>query len=360
MNSFDSHPTGRRSDLRLVYGFLLSFVVLFTLTSSIQAIPLANYHKNLQQAITALDTLVQTDEEESPAGYRKRVDETLASILAALPKDQVVQSGPDICNVDNSWLHEQLEELKKADDAERPVIVAHTLERLQAIEERVAEIEKPVLPSVGKTGASERLAAILRRSEYAQQSREGSAIARLWRELVRWLMSLLPKFTPLKPGQAGLFSKLAQILVIAITLAVIAYVLTRFAPRLIRARKQKAKSKPQPRIVLGERLEPEESAVDLLSEAEALARQGELRAAIRKAYIALLVELGDRKIISLAQHKTNRDYLRSVSGVPALYSKMNGLTDSFERHWYGFDHATLDDWHHFRAAYKSALHETGN
>jgi hypothetical protein len=133
-----------------------------------------------------------------------------------------------------------------------------------------------------------------------------------------------------------------------------------FAPRLVSARKQKAKGKPQPRIVLGERLEPEESAVDLLSEAEALARQGEVRAAIRKAYIALLVELGDRKIISLAQHKTNRDYLRSVSGVPSLYSKMAGLTDSFERHWYGFAHTTLDDWHHFRAAYKSALQESGN
>ena len=112
--------------------------------------------------------------------------------------------------------------------------------------------------------------------------------------------------------------------------------------------------------MLGEHLEPDESAVDLLSEAEALARQGELRAAIRKAYIALLVELGDRKIISLAQHKTNRDYLRSVSGIPVLYSKMTGLTDSFELHWYGFANATLDDWHHFRAAYKAALHESGN
>jgi hypothetical protein len=360
MPSLDLQETSPRSVPHLVYGFPLSFIVLFLLSGSIQAIPLADYHKNLQQAISALDTLLQQDEGESLADYQKRVNETSAAVRAALPKKQVVQSGADICNVDNSWLHAQLEEFEKAADSERPTIVAHTLERLQAIEERVAEMEKPGLPSASKTEATERLAAILRRSEYAQQSRQGSAVARLWRDLVRWLLSLLPKRTPLKPGQAGLLSKLAQIFVIAIAVAAIAYVLRLFAPRFFRARKQMARVKPQPRIVLGEHLEPDESAVDLLSEAEALARQGELRAAIRKAYIALLVELGDRKIISLAQHKTNRDYLRSVSSIPVLYSKMTGLTDSFELHWYGFANATLDDWHHFRAAYKAALHESGN
>ncbi len=321
MTSLDLQQTSRRSIPPLLYGFPLSFIVLFLLSVSIQAIPLADYHKNLQQAINALDTLSEKDEEESPAGYQKRVNETSAAVRAALPKSQVVRSEADIFNVDNSWLHEQLEKFEKAADSERPAIVAQTLERLQAIEERVAEMEKPGLPSASKTEAIERLAAILRRSEYAQQNREGSAIARLFRDLVRWLLSLLPKRTPLKPGQAGLLSRLAQIFVIAIALA---------------------------------------TAVDLLSEAEALARRGELRAAIRKAYIALLVELGDRKIINLAQHKTNRDYLRSVSDVPVLYSEMIGLTDTFERHWYGIAEATLDDWHHFRAAYKSALHESGN
>ena len=107
--------------------------------------------------------------------------------------------------------------------------------------------------------------------------------------------------------------------------------------------------------MLGERLEPEATATDLLSEAEALARQGDLRAAIRKAYIALLVELGDRKLISLAHHKTNRDYLNSLRSVPQLHSRMRGLTESFERHWYGFASATPNDWQDFRASYLAAL-----
>jgi len=93
----------------------------------------------------------------------------------------------------------------------------------------------------------------------------------------------------------------------------------------------------------------------LLAEAEALARRGELRAAIRKAYIALLVELGDRKVISLAQHKTNHDYLRAVRDNQSLYGNVKQLTDSFERHWYGLTVVTETDWDAFRSGYRKAL-----
>ena len=106
---------------------------------------------------------------------------------------------------------------------------------------------------------------------------------------------------------------------------------------------------------MGERLEPDQSAIDLLTEAELLARRGELRAAIRKAYIALLLELGERKIIRLAQYKTNRDYLRAVREFEPLYGNVKQLTDSFERHWYGFASASEDDWVAFRIGYKQAL-----
>jgi hypothetical protein len=346
-----------RSTHHLLFGLLLFFGPLLLCSGTVRAIPAADYHKNLREAITALDTFEQADEEESLSDYQKSVSETLAAVRNALPKTLTVQCGEIICTVDNSWLYQQLEEVEKSAEPERPQIVARILERLQAIEERVSELEKPTPESARNGGANERLAAILRRSEYEQQVKGASALDRLWRDIWQWLMNLLPKSAPLKPGRAGLFSMLAQVFVVLFALAAIAYVLKTFVPHILGSRKQKAKAKTQPRIVLGEFLGPEESAVDLLSEAEVLARRGELRAAIRKAYIALLVELGDRKILSLAQHKTNRDYLRSVTGVPSLYSKMSDLTDSFERHWYGFATATQDDWQNFRTAYKSALQQ---
>jgi hypothetical protein len=102
-------------------------------------------------------------------------------------------------------------------------------------------------------------------------------------------------------------------------------------------------------------LEPDQTAADLLERAEALARKGDLRGAIRKAYIALLCELGDRKVIMLAQHKTNRDYLMAVRNRRALYEPLRKLTTSFEIHWYGFVAPAPTDWEEFRLGCRRAV-----
>lgn len=349
--------SSRNHHRRCPRGLWLLVAAVFCLVhpGNAQAIPLADYHKNLQRAIAALDSLAQRDEEESESDFDKRLGKTVGAIRSAVPENQMVQSGEELCSVDNSWLHSQLSELEKCPPPERPLLLMRLLERLRAIEERVAAMQKPTGIANNKTASQEKLATILAGPDYAPRGKNASALTRLLRNFLRWLESLFPKRTPLAPDRASSITRIAQFVVIIVALAVIAYVLRLLLSRLARARKQKKREKPQPRIVLGERLEPEESAKDLLSEAEALARGGQLRAAIRKAYIALLVELGDRKVISLAQHKTNRDYLRSVRNVPTLYSNMSGLTDSFERHWYGFVQATPTDWQEFRAGYQTTL-----
>ena len=48
-------------------------------------------------------------------------------------------------------------------------------------------------------------------------------------------------------------------------------------------------------MILGEHVSADESAHDLLAEAERLAGEGRLREAIRKGYIAVLCDLADRK-----------------------------------------------------------------
>jgi hypothetical protein len=153
----------------------------------------------------------------------------------------------------------------------------------------------------------------------------------------------------------GWANVLVQVLVVIVAGLVLFYVVRILLTRLRGTRRKRPAKKREARIVLGERLEPEDTATDLLSEAEALARRGDLRAAIRKAYIALLVELADRKVIALAQHKTNRDYLNAVRNIPLLHSTLRGLTDSFEEHWYGFTEATENDWRNFRSRYQEAL-----
>jgi Domain of unknown function (DUF4129) len=342
---------------RIWFPLILLALVFFSAPMDIVAIPLSDYHQNLQRAITALDSLAQSDEDEDQTSYEGRLTETVSGVRRLIPEKQSVESGSSVWEVDNSWLHKKLDEFEAQEPSERDDLRTQLIQSLQTIEERVGEFEKAsVVENSSKEESNKRLEGILSRSEYGEQSGQGSAMARLINRFVRWLSQFLPRISPMNPSKGSPLTVLAQFVVVALAAAVIVYVLIKLARHFgKRSHKVKPKKKKEARIVLGERLEPEASASDLLTEAEALARNGEIRAAIRKTYIALLVELGDRKVISLAQHKTNRDYLRSVSSNPSLYGNMRGLTDSFERHWYGFAESSAGDWQTFKAAYLAAL-----
>ena len=331
-------------------------IVLLVLAQSISAVPLSEYHRRIHQAVTALDSLSQSEENETMASFAARDSQTVASVRTLLPPTESVDWNGTSFNVDSSWLPEELDKYSADRTAGRYDLLRRMTERLKAIDERLTELEKPVSPTGNKADEHRKLGEILQRPEYAGKVEKESALSRLLDRFYKWLeRNLLPKPTPVSSGSAAVISRTAQIFVILLALGVLAFVLKLFLPKMLRSRGRKKKEKAKARIVLGERLEPDQSAVDLLAEAEALARKGELRAAIRKAYIALLVELGDRKIISLAQYKTNRDYLRAVRQVEPLYGNVRQLTDSFERHWYGLAQATETDWQAFRSAYRQAL-----
>lgn len=335
---------------------LLVGAVLFGSVNVVRAGSVSEYHSNLKQVITALDTLLQSEEDESFSEFRKRFDDTFAAVRHALPETVTVDCGEQFCTVDNSWLHEELKAVEKALDSDWEELLTRVIEKLKSIEERVAELQNPSTYASANATDKQRLSEILQRPEYQTTDRANSALVRLLNRFLRWISKFFERALPSESGTgARVIGIGTQILVIALALAVLAYVAKLLLPRLWRPQVRKRKAKAEPRIVLGERLEPEQSAVDLLSEAETLARSEQVRAAIRKAYIALLVELGDRKILSLAQHKTNRDYLRSLQVIPSLYPLMGGLTDSFERHWYGSVQATPEDWQSFREGYRTAL-----
>ena len=340
---------------QLAVRVLLIFVFIFCLSAFVHAATIAEYQRNLKAAITALDTLTQSDEEETDSAYHQRFVNTLTNVRALLPESQMVDCGEELCTVDNSWLHDELKSLQKASDEDWFRQLMQIIERLKALDERVTELQSATVSGSNKSDAKERLSGILSRPEYATKSRAKSALARIIEAIARWIQKLFGRHVPGEQVGRSPVTTIVQIIVIALAVGVLLYVVKLLIPRFIRPRKKERKVKSEPRIVLGERLEPDASAVDLLAEAEALARGGQIRAAIRKAYIALLVELGERKVISLAHHKTNRDYLRSVKSVPALYPLMSRLTDSFERHWYGLGQPEAADWQSFRDAYRAAV-----
>jgi len=347
-----------RTDRRLFFGLRMLGAVglLFVGVSTVQAIPINEYHRHVRQALTALDALAQSDETESDAAYAVRDAQTIQGVRGLLPPTESVELKDETFNVDNSWLHKDLDVFASTRTKERYDLLRRITERVKALDDRLTELETPAAATSGsKAERSRKLAEILKRPEFARKVQEQSALTRMVKQFLEWFMNLFPKPKPLAPGSAGLLTQIAQVFIIVLAVAVLAYVVKLFLPRLLRSRRPAKKTKQQARIVLGEKLEPDQSATDLLSEAETLARRGELRAAIRKAYIALLVELGERKIISLAQYKTNRDYLRAVRKVQPLYGDVKQLTDSFEQHWYGLASATENDWLAFRSAYNHAL-----
>ena len=339
----------------------ICFAVLASLVcfSRMSAATLADYRHRVSQAITLSEQLRATHGSEELSQPEQFVTTNVARIRELLPeKETVLLDGQNVM-VDNTWLHEALRnyEQTSSNQAKRVEALARIEERLRALDERLDEMQRGKSANkIDKEGDKGRLAEILRRPDYNKEpAAEGSALERLWARFIRWLLSLLPKTGPVAPGGSPFLSRLAQIIVVAACLGIIAFLVWKFAPRYLSGRSRRKKQKREARIVLGERLEPDQTAADLLAQAESLARDGDLRGAIRKAYIALLCELGDRKIVSLAQHKTNRDYLHSVRERVHLYSSMRQLTNSFELHWYGFQPPAENDWTEFRNGYQKAL-----
>ena len=345
----------RRQRVRQCSRLLSTLLLILVCASASFAIPLGEYRERVRKAIASLDLLHEMDELQTPSQKGEFVLTNIRAAREALLFKEAVEWNGARFNVDNSWLEVELKALEQLSsvDINRSAGLERVLERLQAIAERLAEIEKSeTSSSPTRAEMNERLTAILRRPEYARTVKEESALSRLWRQFAKWIASIFPRRAPLDPNSARGLSRVAQIFVLAIALAAIIYVLRKFLPHLLRQSLTKKASKPRARVVLGEQLEPDQSAADLLAQAEALARAGDLRGAIRRGYIALLVELADRKIISLAQHKTNRDYLGAMRENQGLHRNMETLTNNFEQHWYGDVPAEESDWAAFRAGYK--------
>jgi hypothetical protein len=343
----------------------LSFLLLLILlgAGSAAAMPLSEYRSRVHQALDKLYELWEEDEAETVASYAARARFAFDEVRKLVPAEEIIEWNGGRVKVNNSWLEEEFknyEQLPPA-DSRRGDLLMRIAERLSAIENRLDEIDPQAKSDavkeresvIGTTKEQEksRLEATLRRDEYIDKPPQKS----LWERFKEWFASIFPSRSSLQPGQLSWLSFIAMILIFGLAAVVIAFAILKFLPFFGRKGALTKREKRGARIVLGERLAPDQTAADLLAEAETLARQGELRAAIRKGYIALLCELGDRKVLTLAQHKTNHDYLRAVREKRPLLNEMQKLTNSFENHWYGFTPATSDDWTAFRSGYQQTL-----
>jgi hypothetical protein len=322
---------------------------------------LPGYKQRIQDAHNELQGLLSYTEGVGE-GNTRHIDienRVVSDVKKSLPVSEKIEWLGSAAETDNKWLHERLDAYQSESDIEkRLAIVQEAEERVGALLAKVTELESPPVADRTKDEDKQKLGEILQREEYKipEKNEEENFIQRWWKKFLDWLASVFPR--PVVPNSPDTGSQslgfVLQILLYVGVIGLIGFLIYRFAPLLFGLSGKRIKKKKKDRVILGERIAAEESAESLFDEAERLAREGNLRGAIRKGYIALLCELSDRKIIGLAQHKTNRDYLRDVRNKGDLFQNMNGMTSSFERHWYGFQAPEEGDWDAFRQGFRRA------
>src|SRR6476620_5119126 len=293
--------------------------VVFALSAFVQAIDTASYKRQVDAAREHVSEMLGYA--ETGEAYPIAEKNALAAASPPLPATETVESNGQPIEVSNQWFHTRLADVEnESNPKKRALYLAEIDEMLSALS---AQLEEP--PAAAERSKDEykrKLAEILARQEYQKPAaQEGGGLAGLIERFINWLRSLFPNAGPADqiPFDFSGFAKVLQVILFAVIFGLIGFLLYKFAPLLTPAARRGARVKKSHRTILGERIAADRSSGDLFAEAEALARGGDIRAAIRKGYIALLCDLSDRNIISLEQHKTNRDYPREVRNRQALY-----------------------------------------
>ena len=332
-----------------VIGKVLCFALFLSI--SVSAKSLEEYKENINTLKNQFAAM-RTD------GHLESKKDVLENVSKLLLATETIEVGDASLEVNNKWIETEISKYKtKTDKTEKLQIVNAIYERLESIEIKIKELEKTTESNVSKDEQKRKLAEILSREEYQKpNNEETSLLQRLIDWINNWLNQYAPK--PKKQLPTSNFSSvlpILQIILLVVVIGVIIFLLYKFGPFLLKKFRERERKNTNERIILGEKISADETSSNLFSDAEKLALEGNLRDAIRKGYVAFLFELSERKLIGLAKHKTNQDYLKAVRKKKDLYENMNGLTLNYERHWYGFEDADEKDWQAFREDYEEAL-----
>lgn len=348
---------------QLIHCRIIISAALFLIASPVFGATPAEYRARLESARTNIGELLgYIGETEIGANYAIYEANLLREIREKVPPTEKIEWPEGSLETSNQTLIAKLGEFEQeSDTTQRAVILTEIDERLAAIVEKIAELETAVVANRSKDEDNRKLAEILRREEFQKPEEAKQSTLQKWlSDLLNWIINLFPKSEPKTPDLSGMPSLANALLVLLgiVALGLAGFAVYKFAPFFASRSRSKNRKQKKDRVILGEKIGAEETAEDLFGEAERLAREGNLRGAIRKGYIAVLCDLSDRKLIGLANHKTNRDYLRDVRPRRELFDNMHGLTNSFERHWYGFQPAEEADWEEFRERSRQAVVKT--
>ncbi len=288
---------------------------------------------------------------------------SISKLRQLLPVEIQVDSGSGSTTVSHKWLHDHIAGFESSSESSEKVqILAKIDERLAAISISVEELEKiAARTEPSKDQIKQTLSEILAREEFQKPKQKEESTLEKWIIAISdWFAGLFPKpqGTTQELPQLGGVAWILRAVVIAAILLLFGFGFYKLIPLIVRSRLPHRHKDDGQRVVLGETISSEQSSATLFAEAEDLARSGDLRMAVRKGYIAALIQLADQRLIGLGRHKTNRDYLTSVSQNAELHASLSKMTEIFERHWYGLEPTEFRSWSEFRAFYQQAISDT--
>jgi uncharacterized protein DUF4129 len=287
-----------------------------------------------------------------------QLDFMAREVKRLLPAGEEVEFNGSITRVDNAWLHEALNNVIKATNGD----AGQRIPMLGEISARLARLRQSVKATQTTDDQLQdqraRLDGILARAEYQPEQKRDSMVARFINKTLEFIAQILARLfrgsaPPTSQGAGfGLAMVLRSLLLLIVVAALIFGVLK--LSRRIQARKKPAEE-PGTREALGEVIAEDATAADLFAMASDLARQGEYRKAIRRAYIALLCDFDHRGKLRLGRSKTNRDYLDAMRSEQGIYPTFSVMTFAFERAWYGQNRATEEDFQNFVTLYQEVI-----
>lgn len=288
---------------------------------------------------------------------------TEVSVAAALAEcesrlaDLEVDTPAGPVHAPNAWISD-LAELAKMDVSSATGARREVLARLDALHREVSAgsglepapdaeavlagvLSRPEFGFRRPTDRESRFLEWLRRA----LERLGEAVARAMEAIMNRLRDLLGFLVPDEESGAGAsLGRALAIILGAAVLLLLVYLLAR-SVSLVRRR---LAAEPPGEEEITQLPHPDE----LLHRAADFRERGEFRAAVRCLYLALLAFLENQGWVRYDRSKTNWEYARELAPSSPLRERFVGLTETFDRVWYGSEAATPDDCATFEAGYR--------
>jgi len=326
----------------------VTLILLLTLRLAAEASAartLLNYENNVFRAAEQISR-IKADTDYSAEG--------ITHIKELLPRSEQIEFEGREITVDNTWLYVLLDSYAAEKDPQQRIARLNEASgRLRALDDHLRRAEAAA--SGEPSDSRDKIREILSRPAFQpeQETPVGAFVKKVWRKVRGFVGEIFSALTRLlerlfgSGATAGWISNLVLILVLVAALIV--------AALLVRRLRRRQPKRKKTRLVLGEEIAADGTSRELAEAGLAAARAGDFRTAVRKLYVSLLYELGERNLIELEDGATNHEYLRKASRFTALAGPMRYLTDRFDYVWYGMFPSSEEDFAAYVARYEEAM-----